>query len=117
MCVFGCGGERDTGKRPQMARIAERLADAVIVTDDNPRGEDGDAIVADILAGFERADSAIVLRDRARAIAHAIGGAGAHDIVLVAGKGHEPYQEIAGVKHAFDDTLVAQEQLDAGVRA
>ena len=60
---------------------------------------------------------AIVLRDRARAIAHAIGGAGAHDIVLVAGKGHEPYQEIAGVKHAFDDTLVAQEQLDAGVRA
>ena len=117
VCVFGCGGERDTGKRPQMARIAERLADAVIVTDDNPRGEDGDAIVADILAGFERADSAIVLRDRARAIAHAIGGAGAHDIVLVAGKGHEPYQEIAGVKHAFDDTLVAQEQLDAGVRA
>ena len=117
VCVFGCGGERDTGKRPQMARIAERLADAVIVTDDNPRGEDGDAIVADILAGFERADSAIVLRDRARAIAHAIGGAGAHDIVLVAGKGHEPYQEIAGVKHAFDDTVVAQEQLDAGVRA
>ena len=117
VCVFGCGGERDTGKRPQMARIAERLADAVIVTDDNPRGEDGDAIVADILAGFERADSAIVLRDRAQAIAHAIGGAGAHDIVLVAGKGHEPYQEIAGVKHAFDDTLVAQEQLDAGVRA
>ena len=117
VCVFDCGGERDTGKRPQMARIAERLADAVIVTDDNPRGEDGDAIVADILAGFERADSAIVLRDRARAIAHAIGGAGAHDIVLVAGKGHEPYQEIAGVKHAFDDTLVAQEQLDAGVRA
>ena len=89
----------------------------MIVTDDNPRGEDGDAIVADILAGFERADSAIVLRDRAQAIAHAIGGAGAHDIVLVAGKGHEPYQEIAGVKHAFDDTLVAQEQLDAGVRA
>ena len=117
VCVFGCGGERDTGKRPQMAQIAERLADVVIVTDDNPRGEDGDAIVAEILAGFERPAGAIVLRDRAQAIARAIGDAGAHDIVLVAGKGHEPYQEIAGVKHAFDDTLAAREQLDMGVRA
>ena len=114
VCVFGCGGERDAGKRPQMAAIAERLADLVIVTDDNPRGEDGDAIVADILAGFERADATIVLRDRAQAIARAIGEAGAHDIVLVAGKGHEPYQEIAGVKHAFDDSVVAREQLETG---
>jgi UDP-N-acetylmuramoyl-L-alanyl-D-glutamate--2,6-diaminopimelate ligase len=73
VCVFGCGGERDTGKRPQMARIAERLADAVIVTDDNPRGEDGDAIVADILAGFSNPDAVIVQRDRAQAIAQAIG--------------------------------------------
>ena len=114
VCVFGCGGERDAGKRPQMAAIAERLADLVIVTDDNPRGEDGDAIVADILAGFERADATIVVRDRAQAIARAIGEAGAHDIVLVAGKGHEPYQEIAGVKHAFDDSVVAREQLETG---
>ena len=116
-CVFGCGGERDTGKRPQMARIAERLADVVIVTDDNPRGEDGDAIVAGILAGFERPGSAIVLRDRAQAIARAIGDAGANDIVLVAGKGHEPYQEINGIKHAFDDTVVARGQLEMGVCA
>ena len=116
ICVFGCGGERDTGKRPLMAKIAERLADVVVVTDDNPRGEDGDAIVSDILAGFERPDSAIVLRDRARAIARAIGEAGANDIVLVAGKGHEPYQEIAGVKHAFDDTFVARRELDAEER-
>jgi UDP-N-acetylmuramoyl-L-alanyl-D-glutamate--2,6-diaminopimelate ligase len=115
-CVFGCGGERDRGKRPQMAAIAERLADRVIVTDDNPRGEDGNAIVADILEGFTagmRRDSTrlVVERDRAAAIAHAIGDAGPDDIVLIAGKGHEPYQEIHGVKHPFDDTDVARRAL------
>jgi UDP-N-acetylmuramoyl-L-alanyl-D-glutamate--2,6-diaminopimelate ligase len=108
VCVFGCGGERDRGKRPQMAAIAERGADAVIVTDDNPRGEDGDAIVADILKGFDRPDAVLVQRDRAAAIARAIGTASSSDIVLVAGKGHEPYQEIAGVRHPFDDTAVAR---------
>ena len=108
VCVFGCGGERDAGKRPQMATIAEAGADLVIVTDDNPRGEDGDAIVADILKGFSRPDAALVQRDRAAAIARAIGTAGASDIVLIAGKGHEPYQEIAGVRHPFDDTAVAR---------
>jgi UDP-N-acetylmuramoyl-L-alanyl-D-glutamate--2,6-diaminopimelate ligase len=108
VCVFGCGGERDVGKRPQMAAIAEAGADVVIVTDDNPRGEDGDAIVADILRGFSRPDAALVQRDRAAAIARAIGTAGASDIVLIAGKGHEPYQEIAGVRHPFDDTAVAR---------
>jgi UDP-N-acetylmuramoyl-L-alanyl-D-glutamate--2,6-diaminopimelate ligase len=113
ICVFGCGGERDTGKRPQMAASAERLADLVIVTDDNPRGEDGDRIVADILAGFSRPDEVTVLRDRGRAIAYAIAQAGANDIVLVAGKGHEPYQEINGVKHPFDDTAVARAALEA----
>jgi UDP-N-acetylmuramoyl-L-alanyl-D-glutamate--2,6-diaminopimelate ligase len=87
----------------------------VIVTDDNPRGEDGDAIVADILAGFARPDSVIVQRDRAQAIARAIGEAGADDIVLIAGKGHEPYQEIAGVRHQFDDTAVARQYLEARV--
>jgi UDP-N-acetylmuramoyl-L-alanyl-D-glutamate--2,6-diaminopimelate ligase len=115
-CVFGCGGERDTGKRPQMAAIAERLADRVIVTDDNPRGEDGDVIVADIVKGFSdamRSDSArmTVERDRAKAIHRAVREAGPNDIVLVAGKGHEPYQEIHGVKHPFDDTLVAKQAL------
>jgi UDP-N-acetylmuramoyl-L-alanyl-D-glutamate--2,6-diaminopimelate ligase len=108
VCVFGCGGERDVGKRPQMAAIAEAGADVVIVTDDNPRGEDGDAIVADILRGFSRPDAALVQRDRAAAIARAIGTAGVSDIVLIAGKGHEPYQEIAGVRHPFDDTAVAR---------
>ena len=112
-CVFGCGGERDSGKRPQMAACAERLADVVIVTDDNPRAEDGDRIVADILAGFARPGAVVVQRDRALAIALAIGEAGPEDIVLVAGKGHEPYQEIDGIRHPFDDSAVARECLEA----
>ena len=112
-CVFGCGGERDRGKRPQMAAIAERLSETVIVTDDNPRGEDGDGIVAEIVAGFAHPGRALVLRDRRAAIARAIGGAGADDIVLIAGKGHETYQEVNGVKHAFDDLAVARELLEA----
>jgi DNA-binding MarR family transcriptional regulator len=112
ICVFGCGGERDAGKRPQMAASAERLAGLVIVTDDNPRGENGDAIVADILAGFARSDSVVVQRDRAKAIARAIGEAGPNDIVLIAGKGHEPYQEIDGIRHPFDDTTVARQCLE-----
>jgi UDP-N-acetylmuramoyl-L-alanyl-D-glutamate--2,6-diaminopimelate ligase len=95
-----------------MAASAERLADLVIVTDDNPRGESGDAIVADILAGFSRPGAAIVLRDRAAAIARAIGEAGPNDIILIAGKGHEPYQEINGVRHPFDDTAVARQSLE-----
>ncbi|WP_295909280.1 UDP-N-acetylmuramoyl-L-alanyl-D-glutamate--2,6-diaminopimelate ligase [uncultured Xanthomonas sp.] len=112
-CVFGCGGERDTGKRPQMAAIAQRLAERVVVTDDNPRGEDGDRIVADIVAGFDGMQAVQVQRDRAQAIAMAVADAGAEDIVLIAGKGHEPYQEIAGVRHPFDDTEVAAQALRA----
>jgi UDP-N-acetylmuramoyl-L-alanyl-D-glutamate--2,6-diaminopimelate ligase len=110
-CVFGCGGDRDRGKRPQMAAIAERGADRVIVTDDNPRSEDGDAIVADIVAGFRDRGAIRIERDRARAIALALQDAGADDIVLVAGKGHETYQEVAGVKHDFDDLAVARQVL------
>jgi UDP-N-acetylmuramoyl-L-alanyl-D-glutamate--2,6-diaminopimelate ligase len=117
ICVFGCGGERDAGKRPQMAASAERLADSVIVTDDNPRNEDGGVIVADILAGFKRPERVVVQRDRAQAIARAIGDAGPDDIVLIAGKGHEPYQEIAGIKHPFEDTAVARQCLEAHVSA
>lgn len=112
-CVFGCGGDRDRGKRPQMAAIAEKLSERVIVTDDNPRTEDGDAIVADIVAGFAKPEAAIVLRDRRAAITRAINEASAADIVLVAGKGHETYQEVAGVKHDFDDMAVARELLEA----
>jgi UDP-N-acetylmuramoyl-L-alanyl-D-glutamate--2,6-diaminopimelate ligase len=107
VCVFGCGGERDRGKRAQMAVAVEHHADVAVVTDDNPRGEDGDAIVEEILAGFTRRENVVVERDRAAAIARAIGMAGAGDIVLVAGKGHEPYQEVAGVRLPFDDTQVA----------
>jgi len=113
VCVFGCGGERDAGKRPQMAAIAERLADEVVVTDDNPRGEQGDAIVADILAGFADATAVRIERDRARAITSAVAAAAAADVVLVAGKGHEPYQEVAGVLHDFDDLRVAHDALEA----
>ncbi|MGN0858570.1 MAG: UDP-N-acetylmuramoyl-L-alanyl-D-glutamate--2,6-diaminopimelate ligase [Stenotrophomonas sp.] len=111
-CVFGCGGDRDAGKRPQMAAIAEEHADRVIVTDDNPRTEDGDGIVADILAGFAHPQAVSVQRDRALAIDSAIATAAAGDVVLIAGKGHEPYQDINGVKHPFDDSLVAQQCLD-----
>lgn len=105
--VFGCGGERDAGKRPQMAAMAERKADVVIITDDNPRGENGDLIIADIRAGLARPDAVQVERDRARAIARAIGMAAANDVVLIAGKGHEPYQEVDGVKRPFDDFQIA----------
>jgi UDP-N-acetylmuramoyl-L-alanyl-D-glutamate--2,6-diaminopimelate ligase len=112
VCVFGCGGDRDRGKRPQMAAIAEAHADTVIVTDDNPRSENGDAIVAGIMAGFARADAIVIQRDRAAAIADAIRMVDANDIVLIAGKGHEPYQEIDGVQHPFDDTAIASAALE-----
>jgi UDP-N-acetylmuramoyl-L-alanyl-D-glutamate--2,6-diaminopimelate ligase len=108
ICVFGCGGERDQGKRPQMAAIAERLADLAIVTDDNPRGEDGDAIVAQILAGFAHPETAIVERDREAAIRLALSDAKADDVVLVAGKGHETYQEGAEGRRPFDDMAIAR---------
>ncbi|GGA50189.1 UDP-N-acetylmuramoyl-L-alanyl-D-glutamate--2,6-diaminopimelate ligase [Dyella nitratireducens] len=112
ICVFGCGGERDAGKRPQMGEIAERLADVAIVTDDNPRGEDGDAIVAQILAGMARPQEATVLRDREAAIRAALTMARTGDVVLIAGKGHEAYQEGASGKRAFDDMAVARVALE-----
>ncbi len=113
ICVFGCGGERDRGKRPQMAAAAEHGADRVIVSDDNPRGEDGDAIVAEIMAGFASPDAVTVQRNRARAIADAVSMAHSGDTVLIAGKGHEPYQEIAGVRLPFDDMQQAAAALEA----
>ncbi|MBV6414414.1 MAG: UDP-N-acetylmuramoyl-L-alanyl-D-glutamate--2,6-diaminopimelate ligase [Xanthomonadales bacterium] len=105
--VFGCGGERDRGKRPLMAAAAQAGADEVWLTDDNPRGEDGDAIVAETRAGFARPQAVRIERDRRRAIAGATAPAAAGDIVLIAGKGHEAYQEIAGRKLPFDDREVA----------
>ncbi|WP_426690115.1 UDP-N-acetylmuramoyl-L-alanyl-D-glutamate--2,6-diaminopimelate ligase [Rhodanobacter ginsengiterrae] len=112
ICVFGCGGERDVGKRPLMGEIAARLADVAIVTDDNPRGEDGDAIVAQIVAGMTAAPAMTVERDRAQAIADALQLAHAGDVVLIAGKGHETYQDGATGKHPFDDLLVARAALE-----
>lgn len=110
-CVFGCGGERDVGKRPLMGAIAERLADALVVTDDNPRGEDGDAIVQGILAGMRAPDRVRVERDRARAIEFALTHALAGDAVLIAGKGHEDYQIVGGVTRHFSDREVASAAL------
>lgn len=102
-CVFGCGGDRDTGKRPEMAAISEALADRVIVTDDNPRSEDGDNIVADILKGMKAPERVRVERNRGRAIRLAIREAEAGDVVLVAGKGHENYQQVGAMRLPFDD--------------
>lgn len=109
VCVFGCGGDRDRGKRPLMGRIATRLADEVVVTSDNPRTEDPHAIIGDILAGIS--SPCAVVEDRTQAIHAALESAGASDIVLVAGKGHEHYQEIAGVKHPYSDSAVVREAL------
>jgi UDP-N-acetylmuramoyl-L-alanyl-D-glutamate--2,6-diaminopimelate ligase len=102
-CVFGCGGDRDTGKRPEMAREAEKGADVVIVTDDNPRSEDPNAITSDIVAGFDHPEQVAVVHDRAEAIRQAIHSAVAGDIVLIAGKGHEAWQEVAGQRFPFSD--------------
>jgi len=112
ICVFGAGGERDAGKRPQMGAIAEALADRIVVTDDNPRGENGDRIVEQIIEGLTHPQRAIIERDRAAAIAQAIASAQSGDIVLIAGKGHEPYQEVAGTKRPFDDLAIARDVLE-----
>ena len=104
ICVFGCGGDRDQGKRPIMGQIAQRLADAAVVTSDNPRTEDPMAIIGDILSGFREGEApAAVEPDRARAIALALSMAEAGDTVLLAGKGHETYQEINGVQRHLDE--------------
>lgn len=110
VCLFGCGGERDPGKRPQMGAVAEALADAVVLTSDNPRGEDPAAIIAAIRAGMLR--GCRIEEDRAAAIRHAIAAAAPADTVLIAGKGHEPYQEIRGVRHAFSDLAHARAALE-----
>ena len=101
--VFGCGGDRDRGKRHEMGAVAARHADRVILTDDNPRTEDGARIIADIAAGMGRNRPAEIVRDRARAICHAIASAGQDDVVLVAGKGHEEYQIVGERRIPFSD--------------
>lgn len=106
--VFGATGDRDPGKRPEMARIVEGSSDLIVVTDDDVHFEDGDKIVADILAGFEHPERVIVLRDRAEAIAYAIDNAGPDDVVLLQGKGHEPYQIIGNERVPFSDLDTAE---------
>ncbi|MBM4220642.1 MAG: UDP-N-acetylmuramoyl-L-alanyl-D-glutamate--2,6-diaminopimelate ligase [Gammaproteobacteria bacterium] len=106
-CVFGCGGNRDSGKRAPMGGAAVELADQVIVTDDNPRDEDSRQIIADILAGMDSRETVQVIPDRATAIQRAIHSAGPDDVVLLAGKGHEQTQIVAGVSRPFSDAAVA----------
>ena len=113
ICVFGCGGDRDRGKRPQMGAIAARLADRVVVTSDNPRTEDPAQILADVVAGIPAATALVVEADRAAAIAAAIAQATPGDLVLIAGKGHEDYQILGTRRVHFDDREEAEKALRA----
>jgi UDP-N-acetylmuramoyl-L-alanyl-D-glutamate--2,6-diaminopimelate ligase len=116
ICVFGCGGNRDKGKRPLMGQAAAAGADEVWITSDNPRNEDPRHIIDDILAGTGDAKGKIPMHvepDRARAIFEAIGGAHHGDVVVIAGKGHEDYQEAAGERLPFSDVAVARKALEA----
>ncbi|GAO72438.1 UDP-N-acetylmuramoylalanyl-D-glutamate--2,6-diaminopimelate ligase [Comamonas thiooxydans] len=112
-CVFGCGGDRDNSKRPLMGQAAQAHADGVFVTSDNPRSEVPESIIDQILAGMQAGKALHVQADRAAAIAQAIARADARDVVLIAGKGHEDYQETKGVRHPFSDMAEAQKALAA----
>jgi len=112
ICVMGCGGDRDVGKRPLMGAVAARLADHVVLTSDNPRFESVDAILDGIAAGMTGSYQRIA--DRAQAIDYAITHAAPTDVVLIAGKGHEQYQDIAGQKIEFSDRTVAEACLAGG---
>lgn len=118
-CVFGCGGDRDGGKRPLMAAAAERHAERLVVTDDNPRGEAPEDIRQQILAGLSAAARAAAweIGGRREAIRRAVAEAASEDVILIAGKGHEEYQEIAGVRHAFSDLAEARAALECRARA
>jgi UDP-N-acetylmuramoyl-L-alanyl-D-glutamate--2,6-diaminopimelate ligase len=110
-CVFGAGGDRDPTKRPLMAAVAEANADRVVVTSDNPRSEKPEAIISQVLLGLSHRDSVEVQADRALAIAETVAAATPQDVILLAGKGHEDYQEVAGVKHPFSDQAHASAAL------
>jgi UDP-N-acetylmuramoyl-L-alanyl-D-glutamate--2,6-diaminopimelate ligase len=112
-CVFGCGGDRDNSKRPLMGQAAQANADGVFVTSDNPRSEVPESIIDQILAGMQAGETLHVQADRAAAIAQAIARADARDVVLIAGKGHEDYQETKGVRHPFSDMAAAHKALAA----
>ena len=110
-CVFGCGGDRDAAKRPLMGAIAGRYADRVVVTSDNPRSEKPETIISQILLGLSGHQAVEVEPERAQAIVQALGHAGANDVLLIAGKGHEDYQEVAGQRLAFSDLAQVQRGL------
>ena len=110
-CVMGCGGDRDASKRPLMAAVAERDAQHAVLTSDNPRSEDPLRILQQMVAGLSHPEQALVEADRARAIALAVQRADARDVVLIAGKGHEDYQEVLGVKRPFSDLAQARTAL------
>ena len=107
--VFGCGGDRDKAKRPIMGKIAEDYATNVIITSDNPRSENPEKIIDDILDGIAHKKSIKIKPDRKEAIQFALENSNPNDIILVAGKGHETYQEIDGIKHPFDDRVTIEE--------
>lgn len=107
--LFGCGGDRDRGKRPQMGRIAEELADVVMITDDNPRTENPAGIQAEIRAGLQDPARATLVADRREAIHGLLEGGNPGDVLVVAGKGHEPYQEVGDVRHPFDDRQIVRD--------
>jgi UDP-N-acetylmuramoyl-L-alanyl-D-glutamate--2,6-diaminopimelate ligase len=111
-CVFGCGGDRDTGKRPMMAKVAESLADRIVLTTDNPRDELPEGIIDDMLAGLDEPGNAEIIADRGEAIRRAILDSRSGDIVLIAGKGHETWQETAGQKIPFSDVASVQSALE-----
>lgn len=111
LCLFGCGGDRDSGKRPLMAAVVERLADGVLVTDDNPRTETPEQIFRDIRAGFAKPEAVQFVHGRGQAIAQLIAAAAADDVLVLAGKGHEDYQEINGERQPFSDLLEAAKAL------
>ncbi len=110
-CVFGCGGDRDTGKRPLMGAAVQKYADQIVVTSDNPRSESADAIIKQITTGLIGVKPFYVQSDRAKAIAESVQLANSNDVILIAGKGHEDYQEIDGVKLPFSDQSHAQDAL------
>jgi len=111
--VFGCGGDRDRGKRPEMAAVSEKHAHFIVLTQDNPRTEDPHQIVSDILKGFANKEGVNVIQSRKEAIEYAIAHATANDLIIILGKGHETYQEINGVRHHFDDCEEALVALEA----
>ena len=116
--VFGCGGDRDSGKRPIMGEISGRIADFTIITSDNPRTEDPQKIVDQIEEGIKKTKGNYkVVVDRVEAIKEAMKMATKRDLIVLAGKGHEPYQEINGVKHPFDERIIVRQlvqELDKG---